>query len=144
MPGGRGPLLALLLVYADLPIAWITRVEIDPEDPDVAYVTYSGFRQGVDAAYVLRTTDGGVNWTDITGDLPNAPLNDVNVVGDALAVAGDFGVFLTRDLGRHWLKLGRDLPLAPIHELRWHAPTNTLYAATFGRSAWKVALPKGL
>jgi photosystem II stability/assembly factor-like uncharacterized protein len=129
---------------ADLPIAWITRVQMDPDDPDVAYVTYSGFRSGDDAAYVLRTSDGGVNWTDITGDLPKTPVNDVNVVGDALAVAGDLGVFLSVDLGRHWLKLGGDLPLAPVHELRWHAPTNSLYAATFGRGAWKVELPKDL
>jgi photosystem II stability/assembly factor-like uncharacterized protein len=123
-----------------LPKAWITRVEVVRGHPDTAYVTYSGFRQADDAAYILRTTDGGKSWTNITGDLPRAPLNDVNVIGGSVVVAGDFGVFATRDGGAHWLKVGRDLPLAPVFELRYHAPTDTLYAATFGRSIWKLGL----
>jgi photosystem II stability/assembly factor-like uncharacterized protein len=129
---------------ADLPKAWITRVQIDPRDATkkTAYVTYSGFRSG-DGGSIFRTTDGGANWTDITGDLPAAPLNDVNVVGDALVVASDVGVYLSRDGGERWRRLGDGLPLAPVHELRHHAPTDALYAATFGRSMWKVDL-KGL
>src|SRR3954465_14608418 len=124
----------------DLPKAWITRVEVVKGQPNTAYVTYSGFRQADDAAYILRTTDGGKSWDNITGDLPRAPLNDVNAIGDALVVAGDFGVFASNDQGAHWLKIGANLPLAPVFELRYHAGTNTLYAATFGRSIWKVSL----
>lgn len=125
----------------DLPNAWVTRVQADPRNPDVAYVTYSGFRQGQDAAYILRTIDGGVTWDDITGNLPQAPLNDVNVIGHDLVVASDFGVFLSHDLGGRWYRVGNNLPLAPVHELRWHKPTRSLYAATFGRSAWRVQFP---
>jgi len=125
---------------SELPKAWITRVEVDKSNPQVAYVTYSGFRQGEDAAFVLRTTDGGQTWENITGDLPRAPLNDVNVIGDAVFVAGDLGVFVTRDAGRSWLKVGGNLPLTPIFELRYHAPTNRLYAGTFGRSIWSIDL----
>nr|MDQ4125659.1 glycosyl hydrolase [Actinomycetota bacterium] len=124
----------------DPPKAWITRVEVDRRDPQVAYVSYSGFRSGDDAAYVLRTTDGGASWDDITGDLPHAPVNDINVIGDSVFVASDFGVFATRDAGATWLKVGRNLPLAPIFELRHHAATNRLYAGTFGRSIWSIDL----
>jgi photosystem II stability/assembly factor-like uncharacterized protein len=122
----------------DLPKAWVTRVEVDKRDKNIAYVTYSGFRQGEDAAYLLRTSDGGASWENITGDLPKAPLNDVNIVGDDIVVAGDLGVFVTRDLGRTWLKIGSNLPLAPVHEMRYHAGTNTLTVATFGRSIFRV------
>ena len=124
----------------DLPKAWITRVEVDRANPKVAYVTYSGFRSGEDAAYILRTKDGGENWDNITGDLPRTPLNDVNVIGDALLVAGDLGVFVSRDAGQSWLKVGSNLPLVPIFELRYHKATNRLYAGTFGRSIWSVDL----
>ena len=124
----------------DLPKAWITRVEVDRRNPQVAYVSYSGFRSGDDAAYLLRTTDGGVSWDDITGDLPRAPVNDINVIGDALFVASDFGVFVTRDAGASWLKVGGNLPLAPIFELRHHPGSNRLYAGTFGRSIWSIDL----
>jgi photosystem II stability/assembly factor-like uncharacterized protein len=123
----------------NLPKAWVTRVEIDMRDKsrNTAYVTYSGFRQADDAAYILKTTDGGKSWTDISGDLPKAPLNDVNVIGDTVVVASDFGVFYKRP-GAGWLKLGAGLPLAPIYELRYHQGTQQLFAATFGRGIYVI------
>jgi photosystem II stability/assembly factor-like uncharacterized protein len=121
-----------------LPEAWVTRVQIDPQDPKVAYVAYSGFRAGDDAAYVLRTRDGGASWENLTGDLPRAPVNDINLIGGDLVVATDLGVFLTRDDGRSWLRVGAGLPLVPVHELRWHAPSKQLFIATFGRGIYKL------
>jgi hypothetical protein len=45
------------------------------------------------------------------------------------------------DTGRgEWEAVGRGLPLAPVLDLRLHEPSNTLYAGTFGRSAWKIGL----
>ncbi len=128
----------------DLPKAWITRVQPDPRDRTghTAYVTYSGFRAGDEPAYLLKTTDAGNSWTNITGDLPAAPLNDVNVIGESLlVVASDLGVFASIDSGAHWLRIGANLPLAPVHELRYHQGTNQLFVATFGRSMWRVTVP---
>jgi photosystem II stability/assembly factor-like uncharacterized protein len=122
-----------------LPKAWITRVEVDKKDPNTAYVTYSGFRQDDNAPYILRTKDGGKTWTDISGNLPKAPLNDVNIVGDTLVVASDVGVFYKKPNAARWLKLGQGLPLAPVFELRYHQPTDQLYVATFGRGIYKVS-----
>jgi photosystem II stability/assembly factor-like uncharacterized protein len=124
----------------DLPDAYVTRVEVDQAEPKNAYVTYSGFRGGDTAAYVLRTADGGENWDNITGDLPKAPVNDINVVGDKLVVATDFGVFATKDGGAHWYRVGRDLPLLPVYELRTHTGSQALFAATFGRGVYKIGL----
>lgn len=44
--------------------------------------------------------------------------------------------------GTQWLRVGDSLPLAPVMDLRWHEATGTLTAATFGRGAWRVALPE--
>ena len=123
---------------SNLPEAWVNRVEIDPGDPQTAYVAYSGFRSGDEAAYLLRTRDGGASWENLTGDLPRAPVNDVNLIGGDVVVATDVGVFLTRDDGRTWLRVGSGMPLVPVHELRWHAPSRTLFAGTFGRGIYKV------
>jgi photosystem II stability/assembly factor-like uncharacterized protein len=125
----------------ELPDAWITRVAIDPADAQVGYVAYSGYRSGDDAATLLRTDDGGATWTDISGDLPRAPVNDVVVIGEDLAVASDVGVFLSRDAGATWLRLGGNLPAVPVMDLRFHQGTNTLTAATFGHGIQRIDVP---
>lgn len=119
---------------------WITSITVDPEDAETAYVAYSGFRQGDETARLFRTTDGGASFTDVSGDLPSAPINDVIVVGEELVVATDVGVFLTRDGGTTWLRVG-DLPAVPVIELRYHAGTGTLTAATFGHGIRRATLP---
>lgn len=124
-----------------LPDIYVTRTTVDPTDEDVAYVTYSGFRQGDDRQLVFRTADGGATWQDISGDLPAAPVNDILIAGDDLVVAQDVGVYASGDLGETWLRVGDDLPLAPILDIRHHEPTGTVTAATFGRGIYRTALP---
>jgi photosystem II stability/assembly factor-like uncharacterized protein len=125
----------------DLPDRWVTRLAVDPANAAVAYVAFSGFRNADAAPYVLRTVDGGSSWTDITANLPQAPVNALSLAGTALVAATDVGVFLTADGGATWLRLGRGLPNAPVMDIRYHAPTNRIYAATFGRGMWKVQIP---
>ncbi|MDT7539697.1 MAG: hypothetical protein QOI82_3282 [Actinomycetota bacterium] len=128
-----------------LPSDWVTSVAIDRRNAKtVAFASFSGFRSGKKKSLVYRTADGGKTWKDISGNLPQAPVNDVVPVGDDLLAATDVGVFLSRSVsknhGRSWLKVGSGLPNAPVTELRWHAPTSTLFAANFGRGAWSVRL----
>ena len=119
--------------------AWITRVTVDPADAAKAYVSYSGYRGGDDAPHVFATTDAGQTWTDITGNLPPAPVNDVILAKDgALVAATDVGVFL-RDEAGDWLRVG-DLPTVPVLDLRWHSGTGTLTAATFGHGIQRLEL----
>ncbi|HVE73932.1 MAG TPA: hypothetical protein VNA30_02410 [Mycobacteriales bacterium] len=131
-----------------LPTDWVTSVAIDRRDPGAtAFASFSGFRSGKSKAQIFRTTDGGKTWTDVSGDLPPGPVNDVVPVGDDLFAATDVGVFVTRgvskSLGRSWLKVGTNLPKAPVTEIRWHAPSSTLFAGNFGRGAYSVKLGKG-
>lgn len=129
-----------------LPTDWVTSVAIDRRDPaNVAYASFSGFRSGNQKSLVFRTADGGRTWKDVSGNLPQAPVNDVLPIGDDLVVASDVGVFVTRGItkgmGRSWLKVGTGLPNAPITSLDWQAKTKTLLASNFGRGAYSVPLP---
>jgi photosystem II stability/assembly factor-like uncharacterized protein len=122
---------------------WVTRVSADPFEADSAYVTFSGFRNGSKMPHVFRTTDLGVTWQDIVGDLPDVPLNDV--VPDPewqgrLFAGSDLGVFLTDSWGRRWEPMNGGLPIVVIHDLVLHDPTRTLYAATHARSLWRFDL----
>jgi len=130
-------------ISEDLPVRWITRVAVDPYDEQVVYVTLSGFRYDSYLPHVFRSTNGGDTWMDISGDLPEAPVNDVIIdpsVDSAIFVATDFGVFVSWNLGQNWLLLGDNLPNVPIVDLRLHQPTRTLVAATYGRSMYSFNL----
>jgi photosystem II stability/assembly factor-like uncharacterized protein len=126
----------------DLPGTWVTRVAVDPQNADVAYATFSGFRNGDATSHVVKTTDGGASWTNISGNLPAAPVNEIVVLpGNRLVVGTDVGVFLTGDAGSTWLAVGSGLPATPVLDLRYHQGTNTLTAATFGHGIQRVTLP---
>lgn len=126
-----------------LPERWVTRVAVHPVDPAVAYATLSGFREDDPLAHVFRTTDRGTTWSDISGDLPDAPANDIivdPVETSRLYVATDVGVFFTQNGGASWLPLGSGIADgAVITDLDYIAvDPPLLYAATYGRSMYFI------
>ena len=95
--------------------------------------------------HIFRTTDAGDSWEDISGNLPEAPINDVIIDPDnprSLYIASDVGVFFSSDVGTSWRVLGVGLPNVPITDLVLHNPTRTLVAATYGRSMYTFDLTK--
>jgi len=130
-------------VSATLPNRWVTRVAVDPTDHETAYVLFSGRRHDEESGLIYRTTDAGATWDDISGNLPNAPLNGVAVDPHLLSViyvGSDVGCFYTKDLGESWEMLGDNLPAVPVYDLKLHAPTRTLVAGTHGRSMHSIDL----
>src|SRR6185436_16461940 len=98
-----------LRVDLALPRLWVTRVAVDPDDDAIAYVTFSGFRVDQPLAHVFRTTNHGGTWTDISGDLPDAPVNKILLDprrSSTLYVGTDVGVFVSHDVGSSWAALG--------------------------------------
>jgi len=134
---------------APIPERWITRVAFDPYDDAVGYVTVSGFRWDEYQPHVLRTSNHGTTWDDISGNLPQAPVNDIvadpwfQFAPPILYVATDFGAYRTADGGANWEALGAGLPNVVVTDLELHTSTRTLTAATYGRSQWtlQVLLP---
>lgn len=127
---------------ADLPNRWVTAIVIDPNDASRAFVSYTGYHAGDNTPYVLVTEDGGVNFDDVTADLPQAPVNDVALGPDGELVAlSDIGVYLSVDNGASWNELGDNLPTSPAMSATFHEPTRELIVATFGRGVWSASLP---
>ena len=128
---------------ATLPDRWVTRLAADPYDESIAYVTFSGYRWDEFLPHIFRTTDKGQTWDDISGNLPEAPINDViidPVDNNCLYIASDVGVFVTYDLGQQWEMLGTNLPNVPVNDLVLHNESRILVAATFGRSMYTYDL----
>lgn len=125
-----------------LPNEWVTRIAVDPTNADVAYAAFSEFRKGSSAPRLVKTTNGGQTWTNVSGNLPAAPVNEIVVIPSGrLAVGTDVGVFLSTDGAATWLTVGSNLPAVPVLDLEYHAATNTITAATFGHGIQRVTLP---
>jgi hypothetical protein len=138
----------------------ITKIAVDPANPQFAIVAYSGFCSftvaGVldNVGHIFETTNGGTTWTDISGGcnsgspsaLPNTPVNDV-VIDPAdptdmtLYIATDVGVFSTIDGGATWAPLGMGLANGAVLSLTLRNTSRTLRAGLHGRGAWDFQLP---
>ncbi len=118
-------------------------VTIDPTTAQTAYV--------IDRANVFQTTDGGANWTNITGDLI-AGFNPGQLRSvDVFSIAGQHAVIVGTDRGVYWadrLPLTEwfipcdGLPNAPVTDLEFDEQDEVLLAGTLGRGAWTCAPAK--
>ncbi len=127
-----------------LPIRYVTRVTADNFDASTVYCSLSGFNGSNEVpVHVYKSTDKGDTWTNISGDLPNAPVNDIlpdNFDTNRLYAGTDLGVYTTQNGGASWYPLGQGLPFQAIHDLYLHNNARILFAGTHGRSMWKLDL----
>lgn len=132
---------------SDLPNRYISGVKLDPANPDHAYLSLSGYSRqweiGPDdpgVGHVFETNDGGATWSNVSGNLPDEPVNDVLAENGSLIVAADDGVFVSSDDGTTWSRLGGNLPNVVVDQLTVD-PNGTLVAATHGRGVWTMPAP---
>jgi len=111
-----------------------------------AYVGFNGFSRrwvegpGAGLGHVWKTRDGGATWSDVSGNLPDVPVNDVLMSSGRLVVATDLGVVISSDGGATWSRLGANLPYTTAIDVHV-GPDANLYAATHGRGIWSIAQP---
>jgi hypothetical protein len=126
---------------AALPNRVITDVQVKTTAPNVAWVTLSGFNSG----HVYLTQDYGATWTNISGNLPNAPANriaiDSRTSPSKLFVATDVGVYWSVDGGATWGNTSVGLPNSVVMDVRVDTASNKLIAATHGRGAYSAPIP---
>lgn len=130
----------------NLPKSWVSAIAVDAENTNIAYVTFSGYRQADYTPHIFRTEDGGEAWTDISSNIPEAPINAVIAApknNQVLYVASDLGVFVTYNLGKSWEMLGSNLPNVPVMDLDLHKETGKLVAATYGRGMFFLEVDGG-
>lgn len=118
---------------------YFTHVEIDDDNPLSVWVAVAGFESG---KHVYHSLDGGDNWTNITYDLPNLPVNCIlhydNSLYNTVYVATDIGVYYSNDTLFSWLPYNLNLPNVIVSDLEINYSENKIYAATFGRGVWKT------
>jgi photosystem II stability/assembly factor-like uncharacterized protein len=127
----------------DLPFRWVTRVAVDPTDENIVYATFSGLKWRDPEPRVFRSSDMGETWQNISGNLPDAPVNafaidyfDQNV----LYLGNDIGAFISFDLGNNWEILSDILPIVVVNDMKIHTEANYLAIGTHGRGMYKIDL----
>ncbi len=128
-------------ISSTLPNLWTTKVLADRDDVNVIYAVFSGYRYGTNLGHVFKSTNAGTNWVDIGSNLPNIPVNDI--IKDShgnLFLATDVGVFASNNDGANWIPFGDNMPSVVVTDLHIQETEELLYAATYGRSAYKVSI----
>jgi hypothetical protein len=124
-------------------------IYIDPANPHHGWISYSGYNvtAGSNApGHVFEVTWSGAGpatWADRTYNLPDLPITDLvrdDLTGDLYA-ASDFGVMKLPNGTTTWIIAGSNLPKVEVAGLTIVPNSRVLFAATHGRSAWKLALP---
>ena len=115
---------------------YINDIEADVHDADTVYVAVNNHKRGDFKPYIVKSTDRGESWDNITGDLPERgsvyTIKQDHENPDLLFAGTEFGCFATVDGGEKWIKLG-GLPTIAIRDIEIQQEENDLVLASFGR-----------
>ncbi|MFL6799053.1 MAG: FG-GAP-like repeat-containing protein [Xanthobacteraceae bacterium] len=115
-------------------------IAVSPSDANTAFLGLGG----PFSPAMVKTTDGGASWTDVSGNLPPVPVNaillDPAAPTSRILVATQIGVFGTLDGGATWAPNGVGLPNVIVTDLKYNPATAEVIAFTYGRGAFKGSL----
>jgi photosystem II stability/assembly factor-like uncharacterized protein len=125
--------------------AALMNIKADPLQAQTFYLLRGSYTTG----QVLKTTDLGNSWADISTDLPKIPADDlfVDTANTGILFLGnDFGVYRTTTSGGSWSRLDNGFPFVPVIEFSYfnHNGTRLLRAATYGRGVFELDLDQPL
>jgi hypothetical protein len=121
-----------------------TSFTLDPRNAAHVIVTYGAFSRhwipGGGVGHVFVSSNGGGAWKNISGNLPDVPVNSSVVWNHRLVIGTDVGVFATSATAPgKWVRLGKNLPASPSVALAVAPDQSFLVVATHGRGLWKLS-----
>ncbi len=137
-------------------ISWLA---FDPTNELNVYATVSTFNvapnaNGTGVGHVFKSSDGGATWTLIDGTqtvgnlnaIPDIPAHSIIVDPNnsmRLYVGTDLGVFVSIDGGANWARetTGFSNVVTESLSIQSNNGVSSIYAFTYGRSAFKVTIP---
>jgi photosystem II stability/assembly factor-like uncharacterized protein len=134
--------------YTSATLGRLSGLATHPTEPHTAYALFSFAR----APKILRTTDLGQSWTDISGfgggsvstngfpDVATYALLVLPHRPNEIWVGTEIGLFISIDNGQSWSYSNNGLPAASIWQLK--VVDDQVVAATHGRGVWSVTLPE--
>jgi photosystem II stability/assembly factor-like uncharacterized protein len=124
---------------SSVPNRYPTRVHVNQYYSKEVYVTFGGFG----TAHVIKSTDAGTTWTNITGNLPDVPTHSVAVdpiYPQNVYVGNDLGVYVSTNGGTNWYEYRTGMPYALVFDLTIVNISRKLRATTHGNGIWERKL----
>jgi uncharacterized repeat protein (TIGR01451 family) len=126
-----------------LPQRPVSQIAVDRSNYRIAYISYAGFNAATPKrpGHVFATKDGGQSFKDITGNLPDSPVNSLVLdpsYPNTLYAGTDVGPFVTYNGGRNWYALGTGFPTVSINQIQFDTFHRVIAAGTHGRSAYSI------
>ena len=121
---------------------WITDVHVAQNDADLIWASISNYN---DTVKVMASTNGGLDWSNVSEGLPPAPVNclERDAESGTLYAGTDVGVYTLPSVpGATWSRLSDGLPNVVVFDLLVHGPSGRLAAATYGRGVYTLELPE--
>jgi photosystem II stability/assembly factor-like uncharacterized protein len=137
-----------IISQSPLPNRWVTSIAIDPTNASNVWVGYSGynFNTPTTLGHIFHSTNVGTNWTDVSGDLPDVPVNTIILDPASLShilVGTDLGVFETQNGGINWVQQNNGMANVVVMDMDLRAD-GYVFAATHGRGMFKLSSPLGV
>ncbi len=116
---------------------YVNQVMASPYDENVVFAVFNNHKNVDFKPYVLKSTDKGKSWKNISANLPEAgavfSVKQDHVNKDLLFAGTEFGVFFTVDGGRNWTQLKSGIPTIAIRDMDIQKREDDLVLASFGR-----------
>ena len=124
----------------NVPPGTISGIACSNTDPNKVWITYSGFNN---SNKVFHSNDRGATWTNLSGSVPNVPVNcivHVDNSNDAVYIGTDIGAFFKDASLNVWQPFSNGLPNVIVTQLHIHYATSKIRASTYGRGMWESDL----
>jgi len=122
-----------------LPNRFITDLTVDPNNSAIVYATFGGFGSG----HVYKSSNAGLNWVNISGNLPDVPHQCVVVdplYPQNIYVGNDLAVYVSTNNGAAWFEYRGTMPYALVYDLTIVYPNRHIRATTHGNGVYERSL----
>ncbi len=122
-----------------VPNRYPTRVYVNQFNSKEVYVTFGGFG----TAHVLKSTNSGNNWINITSNLPDVPTHSVAVdplYPQNIYVGNDLGVYVSINGGTSWSEFRAGMPYALVFDMTIVNASRKLRVTTHGNGIFERRL----
>lgn len=117
--------------------SFINDLEASLHEKNTVFAVADAHKLGDYRPLVFMSSDRGMSWTSISGDLPEGTIvwaiKQDPEVADLLFIGTEYGLYTSLNGGQNWIRLSGGVPTISFRDLALHPRDHDLVGASFGR-----------